>query len=407
MAQVALRSCPLVRFHDKSCVGTRITLRKQLQTVRFFPVNRRCQHRWVPRASFASGEEVAEDDLPAEEKLYRWVSKNEELRVLVLGKTGTGKSSLINSLLQQNATVGDFDVGTTQVDEYYTEERPVTAMAPRIASYFKEQGLVKEAIAGKEITCVAWDTPGFFDVQGRTPAGVLRELSGKVDAFDVILYCQPANDPRVRLEDEQSISFVVAALAATSKPIEKRVVVALTFANQITPDRFQETLENKCNHVRSLFSSAIAQLRESLEAQREEEGLEVDDLDNLVLDAIGEEHIDIYAEASEAASSIRMMAAGAGGESLQTAEIDACGGGGDQWEDRIMDQLIGAASEQPRPARMRVNWSALTRLGIVSDAELRPLPPMELVNKYVDLAVGTFDNSLQVRTVNTLQHKFA
>ena len=33
-----------------------------------------------------------------------------------------------------------------------------------------------------------FDTPGFFDVEGRTPAGVLRELSGKVSEFHAVVY---------------------------------------------------------------------------------------------------------------------------------------------------------------------------------------------------------------------------
>lgn len=51
---------------------------------------------------------------------------------------------------------------------------------------------------------------------GRTPAGVLRELSASVDDYHAIIYAQPATDRRMRLEDEQSVTFVVQALGVAA-----------------------------------------------------------------------------------------------------------------------------------------------------------------------------------------------
>ena len=48
--------------------------------------------------------------------------------------------------------------------------------------------------------------------EGRTPAGVLRELSANVDDYHAVVYAQPSTDRRVRLEDEQSVNFVIQAL---------------------------------------------------------------------------------------------------------------------------------------------------------------------------------------------------
>ena len=76
-----------------------------------------------------------------------------------------------------------------------------------------------------------WDAPGFFDVEGRTPAGVLRELSANVADYHAVVYAHVATDRRLRLEDEQSIDFIVRALGPA---LASRVVVALTYANELS-----------------------------------------------------------------------------------------------------------------------------------------------------------------------------
>jgi hypothetical protein len=45
---------------------------------------------------------------------------------------------------------------------------------------------------------------------------VLRELSASVDDYHAIIYAQPATDRRMRLEDEQSVTFVVQALGVAA-----------------------------------------------------------------------------------------------------------------------------------------------------------------------------------------------
>ena len=144
-------------------------------------------------------------DLDLSDDERGWLDARDEFRVLVLGKTGVGKSTMINALVDGNSPVGALEVGTTQCLRFENELNDAHAVS-------------------------VWDAPGFFDVEGRTPAGVLRELSANVADYHAVVYAHVATDRRLRLEDEQSVDFVVRALGPA---LASRVVVALTYANEI------------------------------------------------------------------------------------------------------------------------------------------------------------------------------
>ena len=94
-------------------------------------------------------------------------------------------SSLVNAIANADSAVGELEVGTTQVYELRGELR--------WDGESHDFDFVRHARASTE---------------GRTPAGVLRELSGKVSEFHAVVYAHVATDKRLRLEDEQSVSFV-------------------------------------------------------------------------------------------------------------------------------------------------------------------------------------------------------
>ena len=135
--------------------------------------------------------------------------------------------------MDANAEVGDLEVGTMGVQCY-------------------------ENTLNDFLDVAVWDTPGFFDVEGRTPAGVLREMAANIDDFHVVLYAQPSTDRRMRLEDEQSITFLLQALGVE---VASRTVVALTFANELADAEREKVIGVKGEQVGGLFDAAAVQLR--------------------------------------------------------------------------------------------------------------------------------------------------
>ena len=271
-----------------------------------------------------------------------WLEQRDELRVLVLGKTGVGKSSLVNAIANADSRIGALEVGTTQVQSI-------------------ENTIVNSADIDESHDIALFDTPGFFDVEGRTPAGVLRELSGKVDDYHAVVYAHVATDRRLRLEDEQSVSFIVQALGPA---MARRTVIALTFANEVN---------------------------EGTDGRSKEQ----------VVDVRASQVVGLFANATE-------RVAGTADDAVRNTPHVPCGsvGDGSGWEGDLWRTVIRraktAADDENNPAstdgsydsaaaEMEIDWDGLAAAGISLDAPpTRPPPPLELVKKYVSLALGEY-----------------
>ena len=271
-----------------------------------------------------------------------WLEQRDELRVLVLGKTGVGKSSLVNAIANADSRIGALEVGTTQVQSI-------------------ENTIVNSADIDESHDIALFDTPGFFDVEGRTPAGVLRELSGKVDDYHAVVYAHVATDRRLRLEDEQSVSFIVQALGPA---MARRTVIALTFANEVN---------------------------EGTDGRSKEQ----------VVDVRASQVVGLFANATE-------RVAGTADDAVRNTPHVPCGsvGDGSGWEGDLWRTVIRraktAADDENNPAstdgsydsaaaEMEIDWDGLAAAGISLDAPPPPPPPpLELVKKYVSLALGEY-----------------
>lgn len=149
---------------------------------------------------------------------------------LLVGRTGVGKSSTINTLLgKQIAEVGTSEPVTTQVEAYDTE------------------------IAG--IPCRVVDTPGLADGLERDSDYIKRIHRAVGDpGVDCVWFVTSLADERVRTDE---ISAVQTITEAFGPKIWERAVVVLSFADRLPdPVEFREYTQHRPRPLRRVIATA-------------------------------------------------------------------------------------------------------------------------------------------------------
>lgn len=151
------------------------------------------------------------------------------LRILVVGKTGAGKSSLVNALL----------------DEAMFEEH----FGPEVGT--------KDYIQGKQVDLNGvdvhgFDTRGFFDyeVDKNTIITAIDEVNCD---FDIVLVCMKFTD---RLDESNKRVFEILAELKNVSNIWNKMVVVLTNSD-VTPPQWKEGIDGKVEEVRCNWASSI------------------------------------------------------------------------------------------------------------------------------------------------------
>ncbi len=149
--------------------------------------------------------------------LKSYLGSAHSLGVLVAGKTGVGKSSLINSL-----------IGGAQVAE---EGSSVRSVSNQIISYTTSFNTPVPDKENEVTTLTAWDSPGFGDIfiSEKDREVRLSELRFAIDKAHVFLYCFKITE-RITGDD---IDGIVKITKELDPSIWRKAVFALTFANEI------------------------------------------------------------------------------------------------------------------------------------------------------------------------------
>jgi small GTP-binding protein len=120
----------------------------------------------TPTAKTETLREIIEKSTPVEEIAQK------ELNILIVGRTGAGKSSLINTLFQADLAQVDVLPSTDEIKSYQWKTPDGESL-------------------------VLWDTPGYEQVQGKN---YTEEVINYGQSADLILMVNPALDPSLQMD---------------------------------------------------------------------------------------------------------------------------------------------------------------------------------------------------------------
>jgi len=151
-------------------------------------------------------------------------AKEKELRFVVIGLTGAGKSSTINSLFGENvAEVNPFEATTHSVFQYTNES---TGIKYKI-----------------------FDTPGLGESEDESQnQEYVEKIKEEVKEVDCVLYITHLDEPRVRGDEKRCIKLFSNALGSS---IWRHSLIVFTLKHPLSSEQYNLLLKNRAELIRS------------------------------------------------------------------------------------------------------------------------------------------------------------
>ena len=165
-------------------------------------------------------------DEKLESYFMEWVGQSKQLKILITGQVGSGKSALINTLIE--TTNGENRGGQMAV-----EGDSVVSVTDEVRSY---------ALKKNDVDVVLYDTPGLLDPAPNptrfdypTLDAIYKKSGGKID---LLIVCKRMGS-RLDSGDTRMMQQITKYLGES---VWRNAVFVLTFANEVKPPRYQEAM---------------------------------------------------------------------------------------------------------------------------------------------------------------------
>ena len=143
---------------------------------------------------------------------------------LLVGRTGVGKSSTINSLLGQKvARVGHYEPTTVKVETF------------------------DAVIEGVQFSVI--DTPGLCDgIDEKTDYRRIKEIFSKVSKIDCMLFVSELDAARVTGDEKRGIRLITESFGAD---VWKHAVIVFTFADRVSSETYTQRINKRTKLVQA------------------------------------------------------------------------------------------------------------------------------------------------------------
>jgi len=157
-------------------------------------------------------------------------AEGREFVVLLIGRTGVGKSSTINNLMGEKvAPVNPYEPETMTIEKY------------------------KSQLNGVPYTII--DTPGLCDgFDEKNNYDYLEMMRSNIDRIDCIWFVTILGETRIRSDEKQGVKLISQCFG---EKFWQQSVIVFTFADNVRPEQFSDVLEKRTRLIRKLIAEYI------------------------------------------------------------------------------------------------------------------------------------------------------
>ena len=151
-------------------------------------------------------------------------AKERDFYFLLAGRTGVGKSSTINSLMDKKiAPTNEYEAETMDIKVYDSK------------------------ICGVKFRLI--DTPGLADdtEEAGKDEEYIRKMKEGIKKFDCLWFVTILDDTRVRLDEKRALDILTRSLGES---IWKHALIVFTFADKVKKEKFEERLSKRTELIR-------------------------------------------------------------------------------------------------------------------------------------------------------------